>query len=102
MGTVFINAFEIPAERDAEFLALFREVNDHMRAQPGYLAHRMHRALAPDARFRYVNVVQWESPAAVREAHGDAFRAIVSRPEWGFVKSTPAVYEVIDAAGEVG
>ena len=57
----YINCFEVPEGRDDEFLRLFRVVNDHMAQQPGYIGHRLHRSVAPDARYRFVNYVEWES-----------------------------------------
>jgi heme-degrading monooxygenase HmoA len=91
----FINCFEVPPGREDDFLTLFVEVNDFMAAQPGYLGHQLHRSLAPDARYRFVNVVEWESPEHWRDAHGAEFRSIVSRPEWAAFTSTPALYEVV-------
>src|SRR4051794_31531715 len=92
----YINLFEVPAGRDDDFMAMFREVNEHMAAQPGYLGHRLHRALGPDARYRFVNYVVWESVAHFQAAHGEQFRALVSRPEWRDFTATPALYDVVD------
>src|SRR4051794_40455359 len=91
----YINLFEVPADRDDEFMAMFREVNDHMAAQPGYLGHRLHRSLAPDARYRFVNYVEWDSVDDFKAAHGEQFRALVSRPEWQDFTATPALYDVV-------
>lgn len=38
MSVVFINLFEVPADRDETFRALWQQVNDYMRTQPGYQA----------------------------------------------------------------
>ena len=91
----FINCFEVPEGRDEDFLALFGEVNAHMSAQPGYLGHRLHRAVAPEARYRFVNYVEWETAEHWRAAHGDEFRRLVSRPGWRAFPSTPALYELV-------
>jgi heme-degrading monooxygenase HmoA len=95
----FLNSFEVPEGRDDEFLALFDEVNAHMAAQPGYRGHRLHRALTPDARYRFVNYVEWESADHWRAAHGEQFRRLVARPEWRAFPSTPVLYEVVHEAG---
>jgi heme-degrading monooxygenase HmoA len=92
----FINCFEVGPGRDERFLECFAVVNAHMADQPGYLGHRLHRSLGPDARYRFVNYVEWESVEHWRAAHGDAFRALVARPEWEEFTSTPALYEVVD------
>jgi len=88
---ILINAFEVPEGQDDEFLASWERSRDFLRKQPGYLTTRLHRSLAPDADFRYVNVARWESAAA--------FRAATAQPE--FRAQTPpyrfhaALYEVV-------
>jgi heme-degrading monooxygenase HmoA len=98
----FINCFEVPQGRDEEFLSLFREVNAHMAAQPGYQGHRLHRAVLPGARYRFVNYVEWASADHWRSAHGPEFRRLVQRPEWGPFPSTPALYDVVDERSAAG
>ena len=95
----YINCFEVPAAREDEFLRLFEQVNAHMRSQPGYIGHRLHRALAPDARFRFINYVFWASVEDFRAAHGESFRRIVSQPEWRDFKSTPTLCEIVHRGG---
>ena len=90
-----INCFEVPADRDDEFLAMFEEMNAYMAARPGFLSNRLHRSLAPDARYRFVNYVEWESPAhlrAARDDHFDQLRAAILAA--GFT-STSSVYEIV-------
>ncbi len=90
---VLINVFEVPEERDEEFLAHWEEARRFMERQPGYVSTALHRSLDPMARFRYVNVAEWESPAE--------FRAALSRPEFAAIRermpfaSYPSVYTVI-------
>ena len=95
MSVVFINLFEVPAGRDETFRSMWQQVNDYMRTQPGYQAHRLHRAVADDARYRYANVVSWESAEAWRAAHDEGFRKLVGQPEWREFPNTPALYEVV-------
>jgi heme-degrading monooxygenase HmoA len=89
----FVNCFEVPQGREDDFLALWRQVNDYMAAKPGYAGHRLHRSLAPEAKFRFVNYAEWETPAHWRAAHDEGFRQLVSRPEWAEFSSTHALYE---------
>jgi heme oxygenase (mycobilin-producing) len=95
MTVRFINAFEVPAGREDAFFALWREVNTYMVAKDGYLWHRLHRSLSPDARYRFVNYVEWASVEAWEAAHDDGFRALVGKPEWREFTTTPALYEVV-------
>lgn len=90
-----VNCFEIPAGSEDEFFSLWQEVNTYMRSKPGYLGHKLHRAIAPDARFRFVNVAQWNSMAEFQAAHDEGFRALVSQPQWAPFRSLPGLYEVV-------
>ena len=91
---VLINVFEVPAEADDEFLSAWEAARDQLETRPGYVDTALHRALSPDASFRYVNVARWESPR-----HFDAAR---QSPEFrqsaqglaGF-PSHPALYEIV-------
>ena len=97
MSVVFINMFEVPAGRDEAFLAEWQQVNDYMRARPGYQGHRLHRTLADGARYRFANIASWESAEAWRAAHDEGFRQLVGQPQWREFPSTPAIYEVVHA-----
>jgi heme oxygenase (mycobilin-producing) len=59
MTVILINPFEVPqATDDEEFLRGWQRAADYMRQQPGFLSSRLHRAIAPDARFRFINVAE--------------------------------------------
>ena len=90
-----INCFEVPAGREEEFFAGYQKVNAYMRAKKGYVSNKMHRSLAQDARYRFVNVVQWESREACEAAHDAGFRELISQPGVSGIRSTPAMYEVV-------
>jgi heme-degrading monooxygenase HmoA len=93
-----INCFQVPAERSEEFLTLWRQVNVFMRQQPGYLAHRLHRAKAPEANYRFVNIAEWASAQEFQAAHKTAeFQRLVSQPEWSAFPSTPGLFDVVDS-----
>jgi heme-degrading monooxygenase HmoA len=98
LAIVLINCFEVPMGREDEFLAAFRQVNAYMRAKPGYLGHKLHRALAPEVSFRFINVVQWASAEQCRAAHDAGFRELISKPEWAVFRSTPGLYEIAHQA----
>jgi heme-degrading monooxygenase HmoA len=97
MSVVFINLFDVPAGRGEAFVAEWQKVNDYMRSQPGYQSHRLHRALAGDAKYQYVNVAIWESAEAWRAAHNEGFFRLVQQPQWREFPSTPALYEIVHA-----
>ncbi len=92
-NAVLINVFEVPAGRDEEFLQGWAAARDVMQRQPGYVATRLHRSLDPTARFRFINVAEWSTPAH--------FQAALNNPEFVQLRNAtpfahhPALYEVI-------
>lgn len=91
----FINLFTVPAGRDDAFFDLWRQVNVYMAAKPGYVNHRLHRAVSDTAPYRFINYVEWESPEAWEAAHDDGFRELVGDPRWAEFTTTPALYEIV-------
>jgi heme-degrading monooxygenase HmoA len=90
---ILINPFEVPEGIDEdEFLRGWQRAADYMREQPGFVSTRLHRALAPDARFRFINVAEWESPQDFQAAvSSEQFREIAKEASPG----SPALYEVV-------
>ena len=87
-----INPFEVSQGTDDNFLAAWERAAEYMRRQPGFVSSRLHRALRADARFRFVNLAEWESPGH--------FQAAFSAPEFrelsaGAPPSHPSLYEVV-------
>ena len=93
MSVILINPFDVPeGTDDEEFLRGWERAADYMRRQPGFVNTRLHRALRPDARFRFINVAEWASP--------QAFQAAVASEEFGEIAKggpagSPALYEVV-------
>ncbi len=94
-SVTLVNCFQVPAGREDEFLALWQQVNTYMRQKRGYLEHKLHRSLAPDAQYRFINVARWASAEDFNAAHDEGFRALVARPEWAPFRSFPALYQVV-------
>ena len=90
---VLINPFEVPEDIDDDrFLEGWGRVADYMRSRPGFVTSRLHRAVSPNPRFRFVNVAEWASP--------QDFQAAVTSPEFqamaaGSPPGYPALYEVV-------
>ena len=93
MSVVLINPFEVPeGVEDEQFLEGWQLAADYMRRQPGFVGSRLHRALAPDARFRFINVAEWASPQDFQAAVGsEEFRELAREAPPNF----PGVYEVV-------
>jgi heme-degrading monooxygenase HmoA len=99
-----INSFEVPTGREDEFLQFWKQVNAYMQKKPGYLGHKLHRAITPDVPFRFVNVARWSSMAHYQAAHDDAgFRELVNKPAGSAFRPHPILYEVVhEAHAETG
>jgi heme oxygenase (mycobilin-producing) len=95
MSVILINPFEVPAGTDdEEFLRGWQRAAEYMREQPGFVSSRLHRSLGPDARFRFVNVAEWESPGDFQAAvSSERFREIAK----GAGAGSPALYEVVQS-----
>jgi heme oxygenase (mycobilin-producing) len=95
MSVILINPFEVPAGTDdEEFLRGWQRAAEYMREQPGFVSSRLHRSLGPDARFRFVNVAEWESPGDFQAAvSSEEFREIAK----GAGAGSPALYEVVQS-----
>ena len=93
MSVILINPFEVPEGTDDEnFLRGWERAAEYMRQQPGFVGSRLHRALAPDARFRFINVAEWASPEDFRAAvSSEQFRELARESPAAF----PALYEIV-------
>jgi len=92
-SVVLINPFEVPAGKEEEFLQGWEAARNVMQHQKGYIATRLHRSLDPTARFRFINVAEWETAAD--------FQAALNHPDFVTLRTSvpfphyPSVYEVI-------
>ncbi len=95
MSVILINPFEVPeGSDDEEFLRGWQRAADYLRQQPGFRGSRLHRALTPGARLRFINVAEWASPQDFQAAvTSDEFREIAK----GAGPGSPALYEVVRA-----
>ncbi len=93
---ILINLFEVPAGVDERFVGAWERARDFLQDRDGYIDTSLHRSIAPDADFRFVNVAHWASPKAFQAAtsHPDFLGAAMPFP------AHPALYTVVreDAA----
>ena len=90
---ILINAFEVPAGEEEQFLKAWNEAAELLRHAPGFLSTRLHESLDPQAKFRFVNVAQWESPQHFQAAiRSEAFQQIAQKMPF---TAYPALYRVI-------
>ena len=93
MSVVLINPFEVPQGQEEAFLKGWHAAAEHLRQAPGFLSTRLHESLDSQARFRFVNVAEWESPQHFQAAmNTEAFQQ--SRRQMSWV-AYPALYHVV-------
>ena len=94
---VLINPFEVPSEvSDEAFLAGWEEAADFLGSQPGFIETALHRAVSPDAHFRFINIARWESAAAFAAAIAtERFRELARDNR---IPNYPALYDVLRRA----
>ena len=90
---ILINPFEVPAGEEEQFLKAWNEAGELLRHAPGFLSTQLHQSLDPQAKFRFINVAQWESPQHFQAAMStEAFQQL--RQKMPFT-AYPALYRVI-------
>jgi heme-degrading monooxygenase HmoA len=94
-AVTLINAFEVPAEADEPFIAGWERARDFLATKDGFTATALHRALRPDAEFRFVNVARVDSPQAWQQAIADPAFPGAKMP----FKAHPSLYEVVHEDG---
>jgi heme oxygenase (mycobilin-producing) len=83
-AAILINCFEVPPDRDDQFLALWKEADELLRGRAGYRTTRLHKAVGPQARFRWVNIAELESV--------ETWQSVVSSPEFGAIAAQMAEF----------
>jgi heme oxygenase (mycobilin-producing) len=92
---VLINAFEVPAGAEEATQRWWESARDFLTTQPGYINTRLHRNLDAKGRFTFVNVAEWQSPAAFQAANQAlAARLVDNKPPAG-VTWTPGLFRVV-------
>jgi hypothetical protein len=93
-NVVLINLFEVPAGGEDAALRYWEAARDFMVRQPGYVSTRLHRSVAPDARYPLVNMAEWSSIEAFQAAAERMRREFGQAMPEG-VRSTPGLYRMI-------
>ena len=88
---VFINTFHVAPEDVDEFMAAWTNDGEIMQKQPGYISTQLHRGIGGSTTF--VNVAEWESLDAMRNAVSSADSRLASdatpRAPWPHRTSSP-------------
>ncbi|SFU07474.1 hypothetical protein SAMN05660657_05400 [Geodermatophilus amargosae] len=90
---ILINCFEVAPDQDERFLTLWKQADELLRSRGGYRSTCLHKALGPQARFRYINVAELDAV--------ETWQSIVSSPGFGAIaeqmrqfQPSPGLYAV--------
>ena len=84
---ILINCFQVPAEREEEFLKLWHEADALLRTRGGYLTTRLHKALQPDSRYQYINIAELDSV--------ETWKAAITSPEFTAITAQMAGFHPV-------
>ena len=91
MAVTLMNVFNVPADKEQEFLREWRRTTDVFRRRPGFIETHLHRNTGVgNQTFQIINVARWESAEAWRDNH-DGYEPT----EYGIpgVKGHPAIFQ---------
>lgn len=90
---ILINPFEVPEGQEEAFRKGWQEAAERLQQAPGFLSTRLHESMDPQARFRFVNVAEWESPQHFQAAMSSpAFQQVRSQMPW---VAYPTLYQIV-------
>lgn len=93
-GVTLINPFVVQSGSLEETLDMWEKAREFLKDQPGYISTKLHRSLAPDARYQLINVAQWESAALFKQAVSKMREADIL-PRIAGVTAAPQLYTVV-------
>lgn len=93
-NTILINTFTVPATMLNETIAMWEIARDFLDDQPGYVSTKLHKSLSPDAKYQLINVAEWESADAFKEATAKLQKAKILPHIEGVIPG-PHLYTVI-------
>lgn len=94
-SVVLIATFVVPASMEDGFLQWWRVLKPYFAAQPGFVSARLHRSLDQNQQYRFINIAEWRSSDAYRQALSSMW-STVPKPSIPGFEWHPALYEVIE------
>lgn len=100
MAVTLINVFIVPADREEEFLANWKQTSRFFSSQPntGFIETHLHKNTGVgNGTFSFINIASWESPEHWKNSHDTYSPKEYLIPG---VKGHPAIFEcVVDQFG---
>lgn len=93
---VAINVYSVPQGKEEQFLMWWHQLKEVILDNPGFITGRLHRSLHPNARFNFVNIVEWENANYSQDYERNVEWMKAKLTELG-VEATPSFFEVISA-----
>lgn len=91
MPVTLLNVFNVPADKEAEFLSHWKQTTEVFRRKKGFIETHLHRNTGVgNQTFQFINIAKWESAEAWRSIHDDYKPTEYSVPG---VKGHPAIFE---------
>jgi len=78
-SVILIHPFQVSKEQEQNFIQSWKEVDEYMQRQDGFIETKLHRALdiTPLKPFSFVNIAKWENTELFRKAiSSDHFKAL--------------------------
>lgn len=91
---VAINVYSVPQGKEGDFLVLWEELKDTLLQGPGFLRGRLHRSFEANARFNFINVVEWEN-TDYSQAYEQSVPWMKAKLTHLGVDTTPAIFAVV-------
>jgi len=93
MAVTLINVFNVPAEKEAEFLENWKKTTEVFRKRTGFLETHLHKNTGVgNTTFQFINIAKWESAEAWKTNHDEYKPTEYSIPG---VVGHPSIYEEI-------
>lgn len=92
---VMVTTFIVPAAFEEGFLIWWRMTAPMFSAQPGFLGAKLHRSLDSAARFRFINIAEWRTSPAERDALARIWSS-TPKPSLPGFEWHPALYDVVE------
>ena len=91
---IAINIYSVPNGKEDVFLLWWHQLKEAIVDNPGFIRGRLHRSLQPDARFNFINVVEWENSHYAQGYQDDVQRIHHELAELG-VETMPRLFTVV-------
>ena len=93
MSVTLINPFEVPKGKEEECLEMWKEAAEYLKNQPGFINTKLHQSIIDDAKFKYINVAEWETPESFFKAvDTDEFKKIL---DFVLIKNLSVLFAIL-------